>query len=232
MRYKRLGLARPAGAILLWLIGVLCGGCAGRFTAKTEYLAAGFTRDALRGRTVAVLPEAPEAGGRDGASFGPAVDGVASGIREAGARVRVVSPADPSDADEGTPRPASDVDAAYLLVVRLVDVDEYRRYAPHAGGFASAPAATRTSGRRMRIRLALLRLPDRAAVWLATGRGEMWNKRTVETIDGAPADASVHQDLFRNADLYPAPPGARVVSSRLTRRLLADVPPLVELQPN
>jgi hypothetical protein len=237
-------------AVVVGLI-VVCaagGGCASRFTAKNEYLAAGFTRESLRGRTVAVLP-APES---DAAATGE-LAGIALGMREAGARARLVAPPDapgpaaatrpvagasnkvaaPAHTPRADARAFRDMlrrldrgDAAYLLLVDVTDADVYRAFA------ARPAAASRTSGRRVGLRLALLRLSDGAAVWIAEGTGEMWETWTDARGDAA-APATVDDDLrVGNAGLYPPAPDARVVSRRLTRRLLALVPTPAELQPN
>jgi len=117
-------------------------------------------------------------------------------------------------------------DASYLLLVDVTDADVYRAFA------ARPAAASRTSGRRVGLRLALLRLSDGAAVWIAGGTGEMWETWTDERGNAA-VPATVDDDLrVGNAGLYPPPPDARVVSRRLTRRLLALVPTPAELQPN
>ena len=237
-------------AIVVWLI-VACaagGGCASRFTAKNEYLAAGFTRQSLRGRTVAVVP-APES---DAVAVGE-LAGIALGMREAGARARLVAPLDPAGPPAAT-RPAAGAvesldpahtpradarafrdtlrrwgrggEASYLLLVDVTDADVYRAFA------ARPAAASRTSGRRVGLRLALLRLSDGAAVWIAGGTGEMWETWTDARGDAA-TPATVDDDLrVGNAGLYPPAPDARVVSRRLTRRLLALVPTPAELQPN
>ena len=239
---------RPCSRAVVVGLVLFCttGGCAGRFTAKNEYLAAGFTRESLRGRTVAVVP-APES---DAAAATGELAGIALGMREAGARARLVAPpelggrpattraaADAAAPPPNTPRADARAfrdmlrhwgrggDAAYLLLVDVTNADVYR-------AFAARPAATsRTSGRRVGLRVALLRLSDGAAVWVAGGTGEMWETWT-DARDGA-TPATVHDDLrVGNAGLYPPAPDARVVSRRLTRRLLALVPTPAELQPN
>ena len=235
------------GLILLCAAG---GGCAGRFTAKNEYLAAGFTRESLRGRTVAVVAAEQ---GDVAAAAGGELAGIALGMREAGARARLAAPPDP-DGPAAENRPAAGAaeaaapahtpradarafrdtlrrwgrggDASYLLLVDITDADVYRAFA------ARPAAASRTSGRRVGLRLALLRLSDGAAVWIAGGTGEMWETWTDERGNAA-APATVDDDLrVGNAGLYPPAPDARVVSRRLTRRLLALVPTPAELQPN
>jgi hypothetical protein len=119
------------------------------------------------------------------------------------------------------------VDAAYLLVVKVTDDEVYRSYDPRGGG-GGGNVACRTSGRRMGLRLALLRLPDRGAVWVARGSGEVWEPRRA----GPGAAGTVEEDLRGgNLGLYPAPPPQQLVAARLTRRLLHRLPSPVELEP-
>jgi hypothetical protein len=116
------------------------------------------------------------------------------------------------------------VDATYLLLVRLTDADVYRRYHPSSDAAAKASC---TSGRRVGLRLALLRLSDARPLWLAAGTGDAW-----ETRAGAAAVAPGVYLPGGYESLYPPPPEPQVVSRRLTRRLLADLPWATELEPN
>ena len=250
------GPARPRIARRAALLGqgallVACAaGCAGRFSADTEYMAEGFTRASLRGRSVAVVPEPPPAAAPqppdETARQRRAVVGVARGMREAGARVRVLPPpaaqadarptrpifaathAAPPDADVPRVPPR----AAYVLVVRVERAQEYRRYARRPAGPGRGPAVARTGGLRVHLRLALLRAHDQAAVWLATGSGDMWNTESSDVADG-PAAGSLADDLRRgNLALYPPPPDVQSITQRLTRRLLAHLPYPTDVQPN
>src|SRR5215207_4527657 len=92
----------PRAVVVLILVCAAGGGCASRFTAKNEYLAAGFTRESLRGRTVAVVP-APESD--VAAAAAGELAGIALGMREAGARARLVAPPEPAG-PASTSRPA------------------------------------------------------------------------------------------------------------------------------
>lgn len=83
--------ARRAALLLLISGTLLCAGCAGRFSTETEYLAPGFTRESLRGRTVAVIPPATPAG--MAGLYEDELAGIAQGMREAGARVVIAVPA-------------------------------------------------------------------------------------------------------------------------------------------
>lgn len=247
-RYRRTLVA--AAAVVL-----LCGtGCTSRFTARTEYLAPGFTRASLRGQTVAVVPAAataPRAG--DVGAHDEELAGVARGMREAGARIVSVGEGESTD---GTPEPLAagaggdlawagefpaspvslreaarqwgqGVDTTYLLVVRVTRADTYRAYA------ARGSAASHTSGRRVGVRLALLRLPDGGPVWLAGGTGEAWRTKTAPGSDGAAPAGTLEQDVEGGSlGLYPPPPDPRALARRLTRRLLADVPFPIEVEPN
>jgi hypothetical protein len=245
------------GVAAACLAAVLCAGCAGRYVTRTEYLAPDFSRASIRGRTVAVMP----------ATDGPAglyegeLAGVARGMRDAGARVRVVDPP-PSEQVESTPvppaaardrvalladfvgDPESDAtrraarrwgraaDAQYLLFVRVTDRDVLHQFTvPHDTG-----APRRATGRRVGLRLALVRLRDSAAVWVASGTAEAWEARAGGTGRPSPGlafAATVDDDLAHgNLPLYPPPPPAPDLASRLTRRLLARVPSPVELEPN
>ncbi len=247
----------PVAAVLL--AAFLCGGCASRFVTRTEYVAPGFSQASLHRRTVAVVPPA------DGSAsaYAGEVAGVVRGMREAGARVVVLPPADgvpapaqpvlggrgfprqpglagnvallasvpdagPDPREETVLRLGRDVDAKYLLVVRVTDSDVFRRYA-RRGGDDDGEVGARTSARRVGLKLSLLRLPDATPVWVASGSGEVWETRT-----GGPARAAtVDDDLAAgNEHLYPPPPPANAVSARLTRRLLARVPSPTELEPN
>jgi hypothetical protein len=255
------GCSRVFGVLLL--VAACTGGCAGRFTTRTEYVAEGFSLASLRGRTVAVLPDAAAEPSGQGPTGRPALVGVAKGMRHAGARARVVTPPPDGAADVATTRPilaaaftapadptaatylradedggspvawTMDVGTAYVLVVRVERDEPYRAYAIRPGGFGQRPAAARTSGRRLRLRLALLRASDGAAVWLATGSGNLWNVRTAPTADRVLA-GSLGEDLNRgNLPLYPPPPTPQALTARLTRRLLGHVPPPpTEVQPN
>jgi len=239
------------------LMTLLCVGCAGRYVTRTEYLAPDFTRTSIRGRTVAIVPATDDAAT---ASRGE-LAGVARGLRDAGARVRVIDPtpaAQPAAARLGpsdfTPAPADrvalladftggpdsdaarreaqrmgqNVNAQYLLFVRVTDGEIFHRFTPPHDPGAGPP--TRASGRRVGLRLALVRLRDSAAVWVASGTGESWATRS--DASGAAA-TNVEADLAAgNLPLYPPPPPAPDLASRLTRRLLARVPLPVEIEPN
>ena len=248
------GLARRASGALLALAAVLpalCGGCASRFTTETQYLAPGFTRGSLRGQTVAVLPlaalptqapppasaPAPVDPARAAASTarydegseleGAAeVAGVARGLREAGARVRVLSSADSAAV---AARPAT-VGTSYLLVVRLTGADVYREFVPRRGG-RMGEIVSRTTRRRVGLRLTLLRLPDARPVWLAGGTGEAWQTRAGPA-DPDPSAAPGAGPRADDMPSYPPPPDPAVVSRRLTRRLIAHLPFATELEPN
>jgi hypothetical protein len=129
------------------------------------------------------------------------------------------------------------VDAAYLLLVWVTDADAYRTYAPRRGPDArTGLAAARTSGRRVALRLALLRLPDAHPVWLAGGTGEAWETQTnlpaAGLASGDAAARTIDDDLRENGALYPPPPDPQALSRRLTRRLLAAVPWATEVEPN
>ena len=45
-----------ATLLLAVIAAYLAGGCASRFSARTDYLAPGFNRESFRGKTVAVVP--------------------------------------------------------------------------------------------------------------------------------------------------------------------------------
>jgi hypothetical protein len=127
-----------------------------------------------------------------------------------------------------------DAGAQYLLFVRVTDGDVSRRFTPpHDAG-----PAVRATGRRVGLRLALVRLRDSAAVWVASGTGESWSKRsgnatTAVAPSGTGGAETVDDDLTRgNLPLYPPPPAAENLALRLTRRLLARVPLPVEIEPN
>jgi hypothetical protein len=211
----------------LLLAAAVCAGCSQQFRVRTEYLAEGFGRSALRGRNVAlVLPEA----GR----FEREVRGVGRGLRGAGAGVIVIGPqandeVDPDAANGAAAADAARDGAAYVMLVRPTAGEVFRSYGRHAVPEQTGERlATRTSGRRVGLRLTLLRVSDGRAVWVARGTGEMWQTRTAgpasaETVDG---------DLAGHADLYPLPPPPELVSDRLTRRLLAMVPEPVRPEPN
>jgi hypothetical protein len=127
-----------------------------------------------------------------------------------------------------------DAGAQYLLFVRVTDGDVFRRFTPpHDAG-----PAVRATGRRVGLRLALVRLRDSAAVWVASGTAESWAKRsgnatTAVALSGTGGAETVDDDLTRgNLPLYPPPPAAEDLALRLTRRLLARVPLPVEIEPN
>jgi hypothetical protein len=206
-----------AALFILVLAAALCGGCAGRFSAHTEYVAAGFGRGSLRGHTVAVMPPA-------GGDFAREVRGVTRGLGQAGARVVVLAPPDETDddaADRSAVSAARGARVAYVLIVRPARGEVYRSYARHSAPDPTGErSATRTSGRRVGLRLALLRASDGAAVWLARGTGEMWQTRTA-----APATAdTVGADLAGHPHLYPPPPPPHLVSDRHPRPLGALIP--------
>jgi len=241
----------PPRRVCLVLAGLLllCTGCPGRFRTETYYVAPGFTVDSLRGKTVAVLPlaettatglatippptsapdPAPAANPVASVASGREFAGVAGGLREAGARVRLLSPEE-GRLVAGRPR---NVAAAYLLVVRLTGSDVYHALAPSRAD----RAVSRTTGRRVGLRLTLLRLPDERPIWLAGGTGDDWVTRQ-GTADVWPAGpdtpaALESSDRFAGAlALYPPPPAPDSLSRRLTRRLIADLPLATELEPN
>jgi hypothetical protein len=136
-----------------------------------------------------------------------------------------------SDSDAAASLAVRDVNAAYLLQVEVTGSDLYKRYAlgPGRGATGRSNVAARTGGRRVGLRLSLLRLPDRAAVWVASGTGDMWNTRIA-----GPAEAANLDDDLRGGGfvLYPPPPEPQTVSANLMRRLLADLPSPPELEPN
>ena len=258
---------------MLNLAMVACAGCGGRYVTRTEYIAPGFTQAALRGRTVAVVPPSGvEAGAVSGATAGAdagELAGVVRGLREAGARVRVLPPqgttvdapvrgaagaepvahsgpasaqqpvalladfADPySDAaTEAARRWGRQANARYLLVVRVTDTGVFREYAlrRQSGGADFSNLAGRTSGRRLGLRLALVRLADATTLWVASGTGEARAERLQGPAGGATADEDLRAG---NASLYPPPPSTQAVAASLTRRLIARVPNPTELEPN
>jgi hypothetical protein len=257
-----------SGVAAACLLAMLCAGCAGRYVTRTEYLAPDFSRASIRGRTVAVIAATDGPAGR----YGGELAGVARGMRDAGARVRLVDPPprDPSDGAAAAPagardrvalladfagdpdsdatrraarRWARDVEAQYLLFVRVTDSDVVRAFTPAA----DAGPPRRETGRRVGLRLALVRVRDSAVVWVASGTGEAWTPRPGPAAAARPsadrpatdrggageAAATVDDDLDRgHLPLYPPPPPAQDLASRLTRRLLARVPLPVELEPN
>jgi hypothetical protein len=247
---------------VLFVTVSLCaaGGCASRFSARTDYLAPGFNRDTFRGKTIAVVPS----GGADAGAYRQELAGIVQGMHEAGARVRVVelpaeaadttpnrpAPPDPGSAAMGsaattqprlmglaiTPRrPGRDTGAAYALVVRFTEAVVYRAYArpEDRGGAGRAAAAERTSGRRVGVELELVRLADGEPQWVAHGTGEVWRSHTAAAPGAMPAAANIDDDIGGgNLDLYPQPPGAAALARRLVRRLLAHVPFRVEVQPS
>jgi hypothetical protein len=253
---------RPTRATFLLAVFAAClaGGCAGRFSARTDYLAPGFNRESFRGKTVAVVPAGPA----DAAAYEQELAGVIEGMHEAGARAQVVrEPLPPAGAMSTQPnQPAQWVDdtpptattrprllgmavtpsrlghetgAAYALVVRFTEAVVYRAYATpeDRGGPGFAAPAERTTGRRVGFRLELVRLADGEPQWVAHGTGDVWSSRTAAAPGAAPAAANVDDDLGGgNLNLYPAPPSALVLSRRLVRRLLAHVPFPIEVQPN
>ena len=267
----RSAAARRASMFLLVTAALAAtGGCAGRFSTHTDYLAPGFTRESLRGRTVVVVSPATAAGAAG--LYRGELAGVAAGLREAGARVEFaaappagrvgdvqgaavndasetgsgatggdacsLAPIDPAVSavqpmDEAA-LPVGDR-AAYYMLVDFTDAAIYRAYAaPHdRGGDGRAAAASRTSGRRVGLRFALVRGSDRTAQWVAGGKGELWRTRTAAAPGAAPAALTVDDDLGAgNLPLYPPPPRPQAVSSRLVRRLLAVLPSPPALQPN
>jgi hypothetical protein len=129
------------------------------------------------------------------------------------------------------------VAAAYLLVVRLTGSDVYHALAPHRRGRVTDRAVSRTTGRRVGLRLTLLRLPDELPVWLAGGTGDVWVTREGPA-DARPAGHDTPAtpetgDRFAGGlALYPPPPAPERLSRRLTRRLIADLPVATELEPN
>jgi hypothetical protein len=214
---------------------VCAGGCTSRFTATTKYLAPGFSRASLRGKTVAVMSVSPpSSAGAD--EFGDALAGIARGMGEEGARARVVPPArdtaDPA-ALLAAARGAGAADAAYLLLVRITGAGPYRTYAPgHYDGPAGRPTATRTSGRRVGMDLALLRATDGAPLWSARGTGDAWHTRT-DVMPRATAAATLEEDLRTgNEHFYPPPPAPEALATRVMRRLIARVPVETALEPN
>jgi len=126
-----------------------------------------------------------------------------------------------------------DVDAAYLLVVRVTDDDVMHGFTARRDGGAATPRriVARSTGRRLGLRLALVRLRDSETVWVGSGTGELWETRTAGMNNGR---LLTPEDDLRDADLslYPPPPHPANVSVRLTRGLLARVPWPVEIQPN
>jgi hypothetical protein len=225
---------RPAILALAALLAC-AGGCTSRFTAKTQYLAPGFSRASLRGKTVAVMPvSSPSAAGAEG--YNEALAGIARGMGEEGARARLVPPArdtaDPA-ALLAAARSAGAADAAYLLLVRITGAGPYRAYAPgRYDGPAGRPTATRTAGRRVGMDLALVRAADGAPLWSARGTGDAWRTRT-DVAPRATAAATLDEDLRGgNAHFYPPPPAAQDLTIRLVRRLIARVPVETALEPN
>lgn len=241
--------AHLAGVLLIASVGVLCGGCTGHFSTHTDYLAPGFTRESLQGRTVAVIP--PPGGST---TYENELTGIAKGMREFGARVAVLPPRDgaavpdmllqsaetAADRTGDTDRPVHSAGEAgstgsYVLWVEITDASIYRAYAVprDRGGAGRAAAAARTSGRHVGLRLTLLRRTDGVALWVATGKGEMWRSQTAAAPGAAPAAANVDDDIGGgNLPLYPPLPRADLLTRRLTRRLLAHVPSPPPLQPN
>jgi hypothetical protein len=249
-----------ANILLAVVVTVLAGGCASRFSARTDYLAPGFNRESFRGKTVAVVPAGPD----DAAAYEQELAGVIEGMHEAGARLSVVrqplppakamatwrnQPAQSVDDTEPAattqprfmglavppPRLGHETRAAYALAVRFTEAVIYRAYATpeDRGGAGRAAPAERTTGRRIGLRLELVRLADGEPQWVAHGTGEVWRTRTAAAPGALPAAANVDDDLGGgNLNLYPAPPSALVLSRRLVRRLLAHVPFPIEVQPN
>ena len=247
--------------LLIGFAAALCGGCAGRFSTQTDYLAPGFTRESLRGRTVALVPPPGHAD-----AFRNEVAGIALGMSEFGARVTVLPAGQNAAAAEGpldtdqtvadggagfdtlpppdaTPPPGGAPatypglrgSRSYVLLVEVTDALVYRAYAVprDRGGAGRAAAASRTSGRRVGLRMTLLRPADGAAEWIAGGEGELSRSRTAAAPGAAPAAANVDDDLGGgNLPLYPPLPRADTLTRRLTRRLLAHVPSMPPLQPN
>jgi hypothetical protein len=160
-----------SATLLAVVAAVTCGGCASRFSAKTDYLAPGFNRESLRGKAVAVVPAGPAA---NPAAYADELAGILEGMHEAGAQVRVVQQPVPdpvvTDGTQFAPEPPGDVHsaldspgstrprlmalaipprrlgrepgAAYALVVRFTETVVYRAYAtPHDRGGAGRAAA-------------------------------------------------------------------------------------------
>ena len=252
----------------LTLAAALCAGCGGRYVTRTEYIAPGFTKAALRGRTVAVVPPADGPASAAAAADAGELAGVVRGLREAGARVRVLPPpgtadaplpeaaaADPVTASHPAPPyqpvalmadfadPYSDAaseaarrwgraaDSRYLLVVRVTDGGVFHEYARRkkSDGADLSHLAGRTTGLRLGLRLALVRLADASTLWVASGTGEARAERLHGPAGGATADDDLKAG---NAPLYPPPPSPQAVAASLTRRLLARVPNPTELEPN
>lgn len=232
-------------------------GCASRFDTETLYLAPGFTRASIRGQAVAIAGTGVPAA--DGGRLDGELAGVAGGMREAGARVRVRGRVRGNDVTPTT-RPAADVAnfamilapteggraaaqalsgdprATYLLHVRFSESRVYYRYVvPRTG------RPERTTGRKVRMRVELLLLPGGTRVWVADGTGNAWRTRTstiavpTQTVAGAPAEVHPHGegDVPRGElALYPEPPPAEQLTRRLMRRMLARVPRAMEIEPN
>jgi hypothetical protein len=249
-----------ATLLLAVIAAYLAGGCASRFSARTDYLAPGFNRESFRGKTVAVVPAGPA----DAVAYEQELAGVIEGMHEAGARVRVeqqpllparalgTSRNQPAQFVHDVPPAATtqprflgvavtpsrlghEPGAAYALVVRFTEAVVYRAYATpeDRGGPGFAAPAERTTGRRVGFRLELVRLADGEPQWVAHGTGDVWTSRTAAAPGAAPAAANVDDDLGGgNLNLYPAPPSALALSRRLVRRLLAHVPFPIEVQPN
>ena len=261
-RCRCFALSRLAGRAVFVLIAALSAGCTGRFSTQTEYLAPDFTRESLRGRTVAVLPPLGAA-----AAYEAELAGVALGLQEAGAKVRILPSHDAevrldhahgsaqTAADETgneslldstcgeepippvLPEPSAifDPHATYVLVVHFTDASIYRAYRTprDRGGGGRTAAVSRTSGRRIGLRFTLVRQSDGAAEWVAAGSGDMWRQRTAAAPGVAPAALTVDDDLGAgNLPLYPTPPSAKMVSKRLVRRFIAVLPSPPTLQPN
>src|SRR4051812_48553606 len=94
LELARLVSARRTPVGVLVFCTILCAGCASRFKTETTYVAPGFTRGSLQGRTVAVLalPAAPATAPSTAPATAPArvtsdpngeVAGVVRGISEA-----------------------------------------------------------------------------------------------------------------------------------------------------
>jgi len=244
-----------AGFALLIVTASLsaAGGCSSRFSARTDYLALGFNRDSFRGKVIAVVPSGTAT---DVGAYQEELAGIVQGIKEAGARARVIDEPAPIEAaaagavvtaSSATTQPrlmglavaprrlGRGTGAAYALVVRFTDAAVYRAYArpDDRGGAGRAAAAERTSGRRVGVELELVRLADGEPQWVAHGSGEAWNSRNAAAPGAQPAAANVDDDIGGgNLDLYPDPPGAAALSRRLVRRLLAHVPFPVEVLPS
>ena len=172
----------------------------------------------------------PDVSGRAGEAEAGEVAGVARAMREAGAAVEPARLGDDAVLAGGRIRRS---DAAYLLVVRVTDSAVYHAYSPgRYDGAAGRPTATRTTGRRVGMRLVLRRADDGTTLWAARGSADVWCKR-VEPVPAATVAATVEEDLRAgNGHFYPVPPDAAQLTARLMRRMVARVPVETPLEPN